>query len=73
VDLLPGKTGKYVFVSGVLVKVSDRARLRSSVHWPHKAHSDGRLIEHLSPEPTFVSTKSSYRELLRKSGAQEAG
>ena len=68
-------TGTYIIKDGELIKVSDKAKVQSRVYWPKrsKRFQDGRVIEHLTHKPEFVSSPTEYRELLKRANAQEAG
>lgn len=67
------KTGHYVFIDGVLVKVSDKPRIPSKVLWP--AHNDPRtngfISEHMDHKPVEISTKRQLRYELESRGLKQ--
>lgn len=68
-------TGRYVHRDGKMVKVSDKASLRSPVYFPprSKRRCGAYLDPNLGNNPVVVTSKDHKREIMKREHLKEVG
>lgn len=69
------KTGRYAYREGKLVKISDKAKLRSPVFFPKrsKRRCGAYLDPNLGNDPVVVTSKDHKREIMKREHLKEVG